>query len=220
MLGETASLNRPSYRGTLSPHDFQLSKVVPLSPPGLLSDPGPTKHRPLHAKPQQNCQEGADCSGIWRLLWACSGFKDLGSELGSVLTLAAVSLVTHQATGLLSANLVTQGWEQKLPGEPRIGVGEKKSPRRAPWFVRGGFLSWGSLMTQQLLHKEGPLTPVIPHLSARTKFTSKRIDLSGPQKESIVCRAIERRTKIRRDASSGSLQETLSFLLSSLRMGG
>lgn len=55
----------------------------------------------------------------------------LGSELGSVLTLAAVPLVTHEATGLLSENLVTQGWEQKLPGEPRIGLGEKKAPESA-----------------------------------------------------------------------------------------
>lgn len=68
MLGETASLDRLSYQVTLSPHDFQLSKLVPLSPPGLQSDPGPMKHGPLHAKPQQNCQEGADCSGIWKRL--------------------------------------------------------------------------------------------------------------------------------------------------------
>ena len=68
MLGETASLDRLSYQVTLSPHDFQLYKLVTQSPPGLQSDPGPMKHGPLHAKPQQNGQEGADCSGIWKRL--------------------------------------------------------------------------------------------------------------------------------------------------------
>jgi len=37
-------------------------RTGPPSPPGLQSDPGPVKHGPLHSKPKQNCQEGADCS--------------------------------------------------------------------------------------------------------------------------------------------------------------
>lgn len=73
-------------------------------------------------------------------------------------------------------------------------TGWEKSPDREPWFVRGCFPSLSVSSVRGL-----PSQPVILHsLSARTKKTNKRIHLNVPQIDTIVYRATERGTKMRR----------------------